>query len=161
VVKGGRKWRALVPGFSGKYYNSVDSKGRVIIPAPFRNILLSNYSTRLFVTNAAFDKCLLIYPAEEWQRFVEKVRQLPQMKRSVRWVMRRVVASAHECELDKQGRLLVPSALREDAGLNGEIVVVGQIDKIELWSREEWDKEMDLAKVDRESYEEELALLGL
>lgn len=150
-----------MPGFSGKYYNTVDSKGRVMVPASFRSILQSNYSNKLYVTNAAFDRCLLIYPLEEWQRFEEKVRALPQMKESVRYLMRRVIASAHECELDKQGRLLIPVSLREDANINGEIVVVGQIDKIELWNRQEWEAVIDPTKVDRKAFEEDLASLGI
>ena len=150
-----------MPGFSGKYYYSVDSKGRVMIPAPFRAILQSNYGNKLYITNAMFDKCLLLYPIDEWQRVEEKVRSLPQHNRSVRLYMRRVIASAQECELDKQGRLLIPSSLREDAKINGEVVVVGQIDKIELWNKKEWDKAIDISEIDREAFEKELAELGL
>ncbi len=147
--------------FSGKYYNSLDPKGRVMIPASFRNLINQHYGSKLYVTTAAFDRCLLVYPAPLWEEFVEKVRALPQMKKSVRYLMRRVVASAHECELDRQGRLLIPAPLRQDASIDGEVVVVGQIDKIEIWSRKEWDKEVALENIDREAYEEELASLGL
>jgi len=161
VVKSGKKWRIFLNGFSGKYYNSVDPKGRIMIPAPFRSIIQQNYGSKLYVTTAAFDKCLLIYPAPLWYEFVQRIKGLPQMKRSVRFLMRRVVASAHECELDRQGRLLIPAPLRKDAMIDGEIVVVGQIDRIEVWSREEWNKEVDIENIDREAYEEELASLGL
>jgi len=150
-----------MPGFSGKYYYSVDPKGRVMIPAPYRSILLSNYSSKLYVTTAAFDKCLYIYPFEEWQRFEERVRALPQMKESVRWLMRRVVASAHECEMDRQGRILIPASLRADTDINGEVAVVGQVDKMELWNKDEWDKVVDPSKIDRKAFEEELASLGI
>ncbi|NOZ26139.1 MAG: division/cell wall cluster transcriptional repressor MraZ [Nitrospirae bacterium] len=150
-----------MPGFSGKYYYSVDPKGRVMIPAPYRSILLSNYSSKLYITTAAFDKCLLIYPFEEWQRFEEKIRSLPQMKESVRWLMRRVVASAHECEMDKQGRILIPASLRADTDINGEVAVVGQVDKMELWNKDEWDKVVDPLTIDRKALEEELASLGI
>ncbi|GMT46920.1 MAG: division/cell wall cluster transcriptional repressor MraZ [Nitrospirota bacterium] len=150
-----------MPGFSGKYYYSVDPKGRVMIPAPYRSILLSNYSPKLYVTTAAFDKCLYLYPFEEWQRFEERVRSLPQMKESVRWLMRRVVASAHECEMDRQGRILIPASLRTDTDINGEVAVVGQFDKMELWNKKEWDKVVNPAKIDRKVMEEELASLGM
>lgn len=150
-----------MPGFSGKYYYTVDPKGRIMLPAPFRTVLFSNYSTKIYVTNAAFDTCLLLYPLEEWQRLGEKVRSLPQMKEPVKYFLRKVIASAQECELDKQGRILIPATHREDAQINGEVVVVGQIDKIELWNRKEWDAAIDPSKIDRKAYEAELAGMGI
>jgi len=150
-----------MPAFSGKYYYNLEEKGRLIIPAPFREIISSSYSPRLYITNAAFDRCLHIYPYEEWVRLEEKVRGLPRMLEEVRLFMRRVIASAQECNMDKQGRLLIPAALREDAGINGEVVVVGQIDKIEIWDRKEWDAAVDITKIDRKTFEERLAAHGL
>lgn len=150
-----------MPAFSGKYYYTIDEKGRLIIPAPFREIISSNYSPKLYITNAAFDKCLYIFPYEEWIRLEEKVRGLPRMLEEVRFFMRRVIASAQEITMDKQGRLLIPAALREDAGINGDVVVVGQIDKIELWDRKEWDAVVDITKIDRRVVEERLASYGL
>lgn len=150
-----------MPAFSGKYYYTVDEKGRLIIPAPFREIISSNYSTKLYITNAMFDRCLHIYPAEEWVRLEEKVRGLPKMLGDVRTFMRRVIASAQECQLDKQGRVLVPAAHREDAGINGEVVIVGQIEKIELWNRADWDSAVDISTIDRRAAEERLASYGL
>jgi MraZ protein len=151
----------MVPAFSGKYYYTLDPKGRIIVPAPFREIISSNYNPKLYIVNAAFDKCLLIYPQEEWNRLEEKVRQLPKMQEEVRFFMRRVIASAQEVELDKQGRILIPATLREDAGLGSDIVVVGQIEKIELWDRKEWDIVVDPARIDRKDAEEKLAAYGL
>lgn len=150
-----------MPAFSGKYYYTLDPKGRVIVPAPFREIISSNYNPKLYIVNAAFDTCLLIYPQEEWNRLEEKVRQLPRMQEEVRFFMRRVIASAQEVELDKQGRILIPATLREDAGLGSDIVVVGQIEKIELWDRKEWDLVVDPANINRRDAEEKLAAYGL
>lgn len=150
-----------MPAFSGKYYYTIDEKGRLIMPAPFREIISSNYSSKLYITNAAFDKCLYIFPYEEWIRLEEKVRGLPRMLEEVRFFMRRVIASAQEITMDKQGRLLIPAALREDAGIKGDVVVVGQIDKIELWDRKEWDAVVDITKIDRRVVEERLASYGL
>lgn len=147
--------------FSGKHYYTVDEKGRLMIPSLFREIISSNYSPRLYITNAAFDRCLHIYPYEEWSRLEEKVRALPKMLEEVRFFMRRVVASAQECQLDKQGRILIPAVHREDAGINGDVVIVGQIDKIELWNRKEWDAAVDLTGIDRKTTEERLAAYGL
>lgn len=150
-----------MPAFSGKYYYTIDPKGRIMVPAPFREIISSNYSPKLYIVNAAFDKCLHIYPQEEWNRLEEKVRQLPKMQEEVRFFMRKVIASAQEAEIDKQGRILIPAAHREDTGLNSDIVIVGQIEKVELWDRKEWDTVVDPSKIDKKTVEEKLAAYGL
>jgi MraZ protein len=150
-----------VSGFTGKYYYNVDPKGRLMVPAPFRELVTSRYSPRLYITNAPSEQCLHIYPQEEWNALQDKVRQLPRMDKNVRVFMRRVIASAVEVTFDKQGRLLIPAAHRQDAGINGEVVVVGQIEKIEVWDRGLWDKETDLSKIDLEAYEDALSNFGL
>jgi MraZ protein len=150
-----------MPAFSGKYYYTIDPKGRVIIPSPFREIIFTNYSTKLYITNDVFDRCLHIYPQEEWNRLEEKVRPLPKSQEEVKFFMRRVIASAQEVELDKQGRVLVPAAHREDAVLNTDIVIVGQIEKIELWDRKEWDAVNDPSRIDKKVVAEKLAAYGL
>jgi MraZ protein len=157
VVKGGGEMSA----FSGKYYYTVDPKGRIIIPAPFREIITSNYSAKLCVTNAPFDKCLYIYPMEEWNKLQDQVRTKPKSDEAIRFFLRRVVASAIEVDMDKQGRVLVPAALREDANINSNVVMAGQIERIELWDRSEWDSLFDPAKIDRKAIEERLATHGL
>jgi MraZ protein len=150
-----------LPAFSGKYYYTVDPKGRIIIPAPFREIITSNYSAKLFITNAPFDKCLHIYPMEEWNKLQEQVRTKPRSDQAIRFFLRRVIASAIETEMDRQGRVLIPVSLREDASINSNIVMAGQIDRIELWDRSEWDTWFDPAKVDRKAIEDKLAEYGL
>jgi len=150
-----------LPGFSGRYYYTIDQKGRVIIPAPFREILSSNYTTKLIFTNDAFDRCLNAYPVEEWNILMEKVKSLPQTLDAVRYYMRRVIGSAIECEMDKQGRILIPSALRIDAALTDEIVLLGQGDRISIWDKKELEEVDDPSKIDRRSYMEQLSNLGL
>jgi MraZ protein len=150
-----------LPSFSGKYYYTVDPKGRIIIPAPFREIITSNYSTKLYVTNAPFERCLCIYPLEEWNKLQEQVRTKPRSDEAIRFFMRRVIASAVEVEIDKQGRILIPAALREDANINGDVVIAGQVEKIELWDRDEWNTLLDSAKIDRKSLEEKLITYGI
>ena len=150
-----------MPAFSGKHYYTVDEKGRLMIPAPFREILTAHYGPKLYITNAAFDRCLHVYPHEEWIRLEEKVRTLPKMLEEVRFFMRRVVASAQECSFDKQGRILIPATHREDAGIKGDVVIVGQIEKVEIWDREEWDGVVDVSRIDRKAVEERLASYGI
>ncbi|GAB4541528.1 MAG: division/cell wall cluster transcriptional repressor MraZ [Thermodesulfovibrionia bacterium] len=150
-----------MPGFSGRYYYTLDQKGRVIIPAPFREILSSNYTTKLIFTNDAFDRCLNAYPVDEWNILMDKVKGLPQTLDSVRYFMRRVIGSAIECEIDKQGRVLIPSALRSDAGLNNDVVLLGQGDRIVIWDKKELEGVDDPSKIDRKAYMEQLSNLGL
>ncbi len=150
-----------MPAFSGKYYYTLDPKGRVIIPAPFREIISSNYNPKLYVVNDIFDNCLHIYPQEEWSKLEEKVRTLPKMDEDVKLFIRKVIGSAQETEIDKQGRILISAAQRQDAGLNSDIVIVGQLDKIDLWDRKEWDAVNDLSKIDKKATAEKLAAYGL
>jgi MraZ protein len=157
VVESGGK----MPAFSGKYYYTVDPKGRIIIPAPFREIIASNYSLKLYITNAPFDKCLYIYPLEEWNKLHEQVRTKPRSDEAIRFFMRRVFASAVEVVMDKQSRVLIPASLREDAQVNTNVVLAGQIERIELWDRHEWDNLFDPLKIDKKLIEEKLAAYGL
>lgn len=89
------------------------------------------------------------------------MRQKPRSDEAVRFFMRRVIASAAEVEMDKQGRILVPSAHREDANINSDVAIVGQIERIELWDRSEWDKLSDPKAIDRKSVEERLTAYGI
>lgn len=149
-----------MPSFTGKHYYTVDSKGRIIIPAPYREILLTNYSTKLYITNGLFDKCLYLYPLEEWNRHQEFVKSKPRTDEAIEFYMRRVIASATEIEMDKQGRILIPYALREDAHISDEVAIVGQIDRIEIWDKEEWLNLSDPSKVDKKFIKERLASYG-
>jgi MraZ protein len=150
-----------VPGFSGKHYYTLDQKGRIIIPAPFREILSTNYTSKLMFGNDAFDRCLCAYPVDEWNVLMEKIKGMPQTRDSIRYYMRRVIGSAVECDIDKQGRVLVPSALRLDAGLDSEVVLMGQGNRVEIWDKDELESVADPSKIDRKSYMEELSNLGL
>jgi MraZ protein len=147
--------------FSGKHNNSLDAKGRLIIPAPFRESLSAYDSATLVITNEVFDKCLSAYPIAEWKKLVDKVKALPQTSDAVKYYMRRVIGSATKCEMDKQGRILVSAALRKDAGLTNEIVLIGLGDRIEIWDNEEFDSVAGPSKTDREAFKEEFNQLGL
>lgn len=148
--------------FLGKYYYSLDPKGRVVIPAPLRDVIVTTYNnSKLYITNADFDKCLQVYPLEEWAKLQEKVRSLPKSDEAVKYYMRRVIASASECELDKQGRIMVPYELRADAGITSDIVIAGLSDRIELWDKTAWDAVSDPEKVDIKAYSKTLAGYGL
>ncbi len=119
--------------FMGEHSHSIDEKGRLIIPSKFRDELGEK-----FVLTRGLDGCLCVYPQVEWQRLEEKLRSLPLTNKNARTITRFLVSGAATCELDKQGRILVPSALREYAGLEKDVVLSGNLERIEIWNKEKW-----------------------
>ncbi len=128
--------------FMGEFDHSIDSKGRIIIPSKFRDDLGEE-----FVITMGLDGCLFAYPQEEWQNFVKELSKLPGTQEA-RKLQRYFMAKAAACEADKQGRILIPVKLRESAGLDKDIVFVGVLNKIEIWSKERWENNNDYDDVD-------------
>ncbi len=143
--------------FRGSFEHTVDAKGRVSVPAKFREILIERYDGRLVIA-MDFDRCLTVYPLEEWEKLEEKIKGLPMMQQEVKDFMRFFFSSAIECELDKQGRILIPPGLRERAGINKNVIMVGIISKIEIWDIEAWQARASQNAV---KIGEALASLGL
>ncbi|MBQ6582252.1 MAG: division/cell wall cluster transcriptional repressor MraZ [Mogibacterium sp.] len=126
--------------FSGIYENSIDDKNRMTIPSKYRNQL--NGACMLA---RGFDRCLYIYAMEDWNVLVEKMRKLRQTDRDMRKFIREFFSNATECQLDSQGRILIPQHLKNYAGIRKELLTMGALDKIEVWSREVYnDPEEDL-----------------
>ena len=119
--------------FTGEYRHTVDGKGRVAVPARFRTQLDESA-----VITRWIDGCLALFPRDAWDAFAAKVAGLPVTDASARTFSRFVFSGAFEAELDRQGRLLVPPGLRTYAGLDGEAVVVGARDHVELWAPDRW-----------------------
>ena len=119
--------------FMGEYNHTIDAKGRLIIPSKFREALGSE-----FVLTKGLDGCLFVFPMKEWEAFEEKLRSLPLIYKNARKFSRFFLAGASTCELDKQGRILVPGTLREFAQMDKEVVLTGMLDRIEVWSKEQW-----------------------
>ena len=114
----------------GKYYNSIDSKSRIIVPAKFRDEL----EGRCIIAKA-LDRCLTMYPKDQWEKFVEeKLDILPTGNPQARKLRRHFYSSAAECDVDKQGRLTIPQDLREYAGIEKDLVTIGSNKTIEVWS---------------------------
>ena len=139
--------------FMGEYNHTIDAKGRLIVPAKFREQL-----GEAFVITNGNDGCLNIYTREDWETFLEKLQLLPNNGDS-RKLKRKLVAQANDVELDKQGRILVPPALREHAGLSKDVVLAGVIDKIEIWDKDRWEEQADVSDID--DIAERLADIGL
>ncbi len=147
--------------FIGKHYNSLDAKGRLIIPAQFRESLAGTDSSTLYVTNDAVDKCICAYSIDEWKRTVAKVKALPQTSDAIKYYIRRVIGSAVKCEMDKQGRILISQALRKDAGLSSEIVLLGVGDRIEIWDKAGFEGVTEPSESAKEAFKEAFNQHGL
>ena len=145
--------------FRGRHEHTIDPKGRVSIPARFREILSKKYDERVVITN--FDSCLVAYPYEEWVQLEEKASSLSMVKKETRAFMRFFFSSATECSLDKQGRILIPQTLRDYADLSKDVVLVGQLKKIEIWSKERWNEEILKAHENFDQISDVLSELGL
>ena len=137
----------------GEYNHTIDAKGRLIIPAKFRE-----ERGEAFVITNGNDGCLNIYTKEAWETFLEKLLLLPGNE-DKRKMVRALVSQADSVELDKQGRILVPNTLRERAGLMKDVVLAGAIDKIEVWDKTKWEDATDDTDID--DIAERLAELGL
>ena len=120
--------------FIGKYENSIDSKSRLIIPAKFREEL----GERCVVAQS-LDKCLTISTMEEWESFLEELKQLPKSNPEARAIRRYFNQSASVCDIDKQGRVTISQNLKKYAGISKDLITIGNIDNIEVWSKENWD----------------------
>lgn len=123
--------------FKGTYRHRIDSKGRLPVPAPFRRSLRAASVPSLVAT--LVDQCVAIYPEAEWRRLEEQLRRLPAFQRQTRALARHLASRAVDFGLDAQGRILLPAALRAAAELKREAVIVGVIERIEVWSPETWD----------------------
>lgn len=122
--------RQVIIMFMGQYEHSIDAKGRIIIPAKYREDLGES-----FVVTRGLDGCLFLYPQMEWQNFVEKLQGLPS-NQNTRKMQRQFLSKAMEVALDKQGRILIPSLLREIAALEKEVVFVGMMNRVEVWDKD-------------------------
>jgi len=142
--------------FMGEYNHTIDTKGRLIIPSKFREGLGEE-----FVVTKGLDGCLFVFSNEEWQEFEMKLKALPLTNKSARQFARFFVAGATPCELDKQGRILLPGPLREYAGLDKDVVLTGMLNRIEIWSKQKWDENNSLDDVDMDEIAEQMTDLGL
>ena len=139
--------------FMGEYNHSIDAKGRLIVPAKFREQLGDT-----FVVTKGLDGCLFVYSHEEWQRIEESLREKPLTSKDARKFLRFFFAGACNCEVDKQGRILLPANLREYAGIDKDIVSVGVYSRVEIWSKERYTENTDFDDMDEIA--EHMAELG-
>lgn len=141
--------------FMGEYNHTVDPKGRLIVPAKFREQLGNE-----FVVTKGLDGCLFVYPMNEWQDIEEKFRNLSGASKDARKFSRFFFAGAASVEPDKQGRMLLPPVLREYAGIQKDVVLAGVLNRVEIWDKDRW-QENTYDEDEMDEVAERMAELGL
>lgn len=121
--------------FTGTYCHNTDAKGRIIMPSRFRDQIGDK-----FVITCGYEGCLTIYPTDEWEKFAQKLLSMPDHNADARRLLRMFSSVAVDCEADKQGRFLLPARLREYAGIEKEVMIIGAISKIEVWDSAKWEE---------------------
>ena len=140
--------------FTGEYSHSIDDKGRIAIPARFREAL----GERFMVTKG-LDGCLFVFPMEAWKEFEEKLLAIPMLGRDNRKLVRHFLSGAQPVVPDKLGRILLPASLREYGALEKDVVTIGMGRRLEIWSGEAWEKESGFD--DMEEVEARMVELGI
>lgn len=141
----------LFNSFIGEYAHNIDKKGRIIIPAKFRDA----YEGKLIVSKG-LDGCLNLYTLMQWNQMMQQLMSLPNTKKETRLFKRNLAAKASECEIDNQGRILIPSNLVKEADLIKECFVIGTGNTVEIWSKERWEAYNDEHSDDFEEVAETL-----
>ena len=147
--------------FRGSSFHTIDSKGRIIIPTRFRDVIRTGGGNGIMVS--CMDKGLVAYTFEGWSKIESKILSLAEKSENMRRFRRVFIGGAFACSSDNQDRILVPPVLRQYAELKKEIVLVGVLDHFEIWSRENWDKEnMNMEKdMQKEEVRNEITKLGI
>ncbi len=142
--------------FIGEYEHSVDAKGRVIMPAKLREEIGDK-----FIITKGLDGCLFAYSQIEWTNFEEKLKTLPLAQKNARNFVRFFLSGAVECEIDKQGRFLIPANLREHASLDKEIAIIGVGTRIEIWDKKTWKEYSSDENISADEIAENMTMLGI
>lgn len=142
--------------FIGEFEHSVDVKGRIIMPSKLRE----NIGEKFIITKG-LDKCLFAYSKSEWTNFEEKLKTLPLTNKNARDFVRFFLSGAVECEIDKQGRFLVPANLRTYANIDKEIVIIGVGTRLEIWNKESWTNYSSEENISADEIAENMTMLGI
>ena len=142
--------------FIGEYQASIDEKGRVSIPVKFRSALKSK-----IVVTRGLDSSLFLYTMDEWKKLAEKLASLPISTANTRAFSRLMLAGAMDCNIDKQGRIILPSYLKEFAKISKRVIIAGLYNRIEIWSEELWTVYKQQTEAASNSIAEQLGSLGV
>tara|TARA_B100001996_G_C18631741_1_gene582049 strand:+ start:876 stop:1313 length:438 start_codon:yes stop_codon:yes gene_type:complete len=125
--------------FRGQFIHKISKTGRISVPSKFRDNLQKKYKTRSLVLST-FENSIICYPLTEWEKLEKKILDLPQFKRETIEFERYIVGNAHECEIDGEGRIMVPNILRNTFKINDSAVFIGLLSRFEIWSEKDWNK---------------------
>lgn len=142
--------------FIGEYEHNVDAKGRLIMPAKLRDEIGDT-----FILTKGLDGCLFAYSQKEWTNFDEKLKSLPLAQKEARNFVRYFLSGAVECEIDKQGRFLIPAQLRKHASLEKEVIIIGVGTRLEIWSKDLWLNYSSDENISAEQIAENMSNLGI
>ncbi len=140
----------------GEYSHSLDVKGRLIMPAKLREDMEEK-----FIITTGLDGCLFGFSMIEWQKFEDKLKTLPITNKNARNFVRFFLSGATECELDKQGRFLIASKLREVANLDKDVTIIGAGTRIEIWNTKKWEEQTSAENLSIEEIEKNMEELGI
>jgi MraZ protein len=133
--------------FSGASAINLDAKGRIAMPKRYREPLHAHNNSQLVITVDIQSPCLLLYPIQEWEQVAAKLSQLSDTQSAERAIKRMLLGYAHECELDGNGRILLPTPLRQYANLEKRAMLVGQLNKFELWDEAAWQRQIEESRL--------------
>ena len=139
----------------GQYRHSLDGKNRLFIPARLRQ------NVRKFIITSGLEGCLFVYTPENWKKITERLKTLPLTKADARKFLRTFLSGANECPVDDQGRILIPKTLCSYANIRKEVIVVGVLDRIEIWSKSNWERYQKEAEKQFVEVAEKLVDLGI
>jgi MraZ protein len=143
--------------FRGQFEHAIDGKGRTSFPSRFRDVLSAAGDARVILTRALFDPCIHLYPLRAWEELEAKIAEMPQFEPNVVAFRRLYLSAAVECDIDKQGRVLVPPALREHAALDKDVVWAGMGRTAELWDATRWKAAQTLTEGDLAKFKAAIA----
>ncbi len=123
--------------FRGRFHHTIDTKGRLSIPAKFREVLARQEENLLFLLES--DECLTAFPHQEWQQLEARILEKGPLRAEAREFLRTVYSGAVETEVDRAGRILIPQALRDSVALSRDVMIVGVMNRFEIWSRDRWE----------------------
>ena len=140
----------------GEYENSLDAKGRLIMPAKLRTDMGEK-----FIITKGLDGCLFVFSQNEWSNFESKLKELPLTNKNARDFVRFFLSGATECEIDKQGRFLLVNTLREYAEITKEVIIIGVGTRLEIWNKEKWKKYNSNENISADTIAENMTMLGI
>lgn len=146
--------------FRGQFLHSIDAKGRVSLPARFRDQIAAEGDSRIVLWPSPFDPCLRVYPLAAWERFEGRIAGLSSVEPKV-MKFRRLLSASVDCEIDKAGRVLVPENLRDSARLEKDALCVGMGDFVELWSKRDFDRSLAMDPEEMQEIRVAMEQLGL